>query len=899
MYGKYDLGKKVQSFEVSPESETYLGVIVYLSEDETIYTDSTDTDTDEDEILYGSYGDLSDSSRVLELTAPICTSTEEADKIAKNIYNSIKNKQYVPFSAGNADLPPIYGLGDSVTIDDTTAIIAKQSLKLDSMNVSDISAPSEEDIDNEIEYVSQTNRKIQRQFSNQKADYISRLNIATDEIQAYVGEIYDNVQHDYCVNGDFSNGLTEWNNVDTNETATVSVETISGSKWAVLSCSSDEIAMLYQTVVLGTGGSFKLRFKAYTDSEYITTVGITIELINKSSKKSKVKSVPAGKLTTSPQTFEFEYSDVPEGETELTFYPTAYSSKVYITDIELLGYITGYAESQITITADSITAEVTARKEADEKLVTSYTTLINQTAETIQASVSSISEKLQHDYCVNGNFEMVTSSLRGGGYYGWETSSSSSVTDVIKDGNGTYFAVLRRSAGTNCYIKQSMTVGSIDSIKIRFKALTYTPDLEPSIDCVFNSTGKGTAAGEITANCKTFEFEFDFENVVTGDTELYLWSGTNDSIVLITDVEVISELASHVEAMIQINADSIKSCVTKDEFGTLLQQSANDVILAFNAYSNYVQISSDTNGAYISLYNGTVKDSELRATFDQQGTHFWRDSYEVGWIGTSVWTDDTSHKGLAFNLEPKGKYMTWGVFPEDDEELDILNITDYDWDNPYYASVLTFSKANSIYDEYGLHVSCPMYTYQPINTKGLFIATFLTIYNDVDINFYSDLNMNNFSILNNSDERLKENIVIPDVDPLEIINDIELKQFDWRESGEHVDLGMIAQQVKDVLPEAVSQNSKTGLYSLRVEKFIPYLIGAVQELSGNRKRKSDKYKPNVYTDDEIKKALEFAAPPKHKSVTFEKQEQVTAEEHKPKKTVVKMTKDGRAYREEV
>jgi len=90
--------------------------------------------------------------------------------------------------------------------------------------------------------------------------------------------------------------------------------------------------------------------------------------------------------------------------------------------------------------------------------------------------------------------------------------------------------------------------------------------------------------------------------------------------------------------------------------------------------------------------------------------------------------------------------------------------------------------------------------------------------------------MHNYDILNNSDERLKKNFAEPQYSALEKLLAIDVMQYDWRISDKHVDMGFIAQQLYDVVPEAVSVSEDTGLYSVKTNRLIPYLVRSVQEL---------------------------------------------------------------------
>ena len=86
-----------------------------------------------------------------------------------------------------------------------------------------------------------------------------------------------------------------------------------------------------------------------------------------------------------------------------------------------------------------------------------------------------------------------------------------------------------------------------------------------------------------------------------------------------------------------------------------------------------------------------------------------------------------------------------------------------------------------------------------------------------------------------SDQRLKTNIKKTTKKCLPIINSIEMVQFDWKHSGKHEELGLIAQQAKKHIPEMA--NLIDNYYTVDYTKVVPFLIKAVQELS----ERIDKY----------------------------------------------------------
>ena len=85
-----------------------------------------------------------------------------------------------------------------------------------------------------------------------------------------------------------------------------------------------------------------------------------------------------------------------------------------------------------------------------------------------------------------------------------------------------------------------------------------------------------------------------------------------------------------------------------------------------------------------------------------------------------------------------------------------------------------------------------------------------------------------------SDQRLKENIVdAPSA--IDLINSVKIRSFDWKETGFHVDYGVIAQELNEVAPDAVSEgiDNEDGTikqsWGVDTSVLIPALIKTVQE----------------------------------------------------------------------
>ena len=81
-----------------------------------------------------------------------------------------------------------------------------------------------------------------------------------------------------------------------------------------------------------------------------------------------------------------------------------------------------------------------------------------------------------------------------------------------------------------------------------------------------------------------------------------------------------------------------------------------------------------------------------------------------------------------------------------------------------------------------------------------------------------------------SDARLKENIADAD-DAGDLIDAIQVRQFDWIAGGEHQRYGMVAQELNTVAPEAVSEGeTEDDMMAVDYSKLVPMLIKEIQSL---------------------------------------------------------------------
>ena len=354
-----------------------------------------------------------------------------------------------------------------------------------------------------------------------------------------------------------------------------------------------------------------------------------------------------------------------------------------------------------------------AKADTDEKLkkyVTqvSMNTAIDQSAESVKTYAKKAVNELKHNYVENGTFE-------SGNLDGWNLSDNNNIKAINDEYLGNVASITRGTS--NIYMRQSWKLKA-GTYTVRFKAGANLRSISKArIRVSLGGTSYYTKAGELDDEVfKQYETEITIS--AAGTKYLYVYNYVDNTTVYIKDVEVLGKYEDHAEAQftvangaieaevkraegiedelrsaIKVNANNITSKVEKGDMGSYVTQYYNNVLVAFNNSSKYVQISA----GQIAIYNGEVTTKGKRAVFNQSGNSFYRDNYFVGRIGTNEWKSNSAHKGLTFDLEYQGKYMAWA-------QEESSGATSYD-------TILCYSRANSIYTEKGLHFGCNVYAH--------------------------------------------------------------------------------------------------------------------------------------------------------------------------------------------
>lgn len=216
-------------------------------------------------------------------------------------------------------------------------------------------------------------------------DVDARITVEAGKITQQVSEMYEANSHNYCTNGSFSDSTDKFTGWYRSNATQITQTTFSGKSCAQITNTDNTCYLRWYQKPFDKKGKVKVRFKAACASgqEKTARAKVTID--------GKAHYTDAGDLSASWKTFEFE-NDAAPPYFYTYFYNTVANTTVYITDVEIMGYATAYTESQLKLTANDITAEVTRAKKAEDTLKSSIQ--VNADAIKLRVSRGKISSEI-------------------------------------------------------------------------------------------------------------------------------------------------------------------------------------------------------------------------------------------------------------------------------------------------------------------------------------------------------------------------------------------------------------------------------------------------------------------------------------------------------------------------
>lgn len=550
-------------------------------------------------------------------------------------------------------------------------------------------------------------------------------------------------------------------------------------------------------------------------------------------------------------------------------------------------------ESRITQTANEIRTEVSnIEKNLSDNLVKAKSDLHSEISQTESAIKSTVYSHLTHgatNYIANPkDFKDTT---------GWNKSYGADWVLSCSDGSVTMTRTA--STGTAAYLIADLT----ESVMLKPSGKNYVTlsmRLVANKDCrvffsIFRSFGaNGNRLGVVSVNeIAASNIEQNYVNLKAEDvTTVYvqiqnvntevekisgigIYTAAEDTaatacpIGTVIDIQYIQLTDTNTTdtrmTSIEQRADSIVSEVSKkvndSELSTKITQLPSAVQIAWNTISQIIQFAN----AQLQIYDSNDEYGKKLFTFGLNGMYWYnRQGDYIGSIGRRFYSD-TDHVAMNLNCGEYGSYLSFTAQEIGGNAIIRLMYSKQSgpkikgwhfFDNIYMNNLNIYLGENAS----SLHTCRTDDGAGFVNTSGEYFTIFNTDYTPLfkvsnsRITCYNTLDMSNYSIVNQSDARLKTNICDCKVNALDILNAIELKQFDWINDGSHESIGVIAQQVEKIAPDLVCEDEK-GTKSIKTDKFIWYAIKAIQELSegvNDKKKKSRaKWKDEYSADDKM------------------------------------------------
>lgn len=192
---------------------------------------------------------------------------------------------------------------------------------------------------------------------------------------------------------------------------------------------------------------------------------------------------------------------------------------------------------------------------------------------------------------------------------------------------------------------------SVDELSVDISSVQQNLSKNYSTTTQMNSA-INAKANEITTSVSSIYARRSELNIANGKiNDLEIWK--NEASIKITDSSIISTVTS--------------SSTYKNSVNSLIEQKADSIRLKANSISWQSTYSSMTSSGTLTCRNATVEGTIHSDNGDDEiymrsaRLDFIRDGVNVGTIGTNVNSDNNAQKGLVFDLEYTGHYMTWAV----------------------------------------------------------------------------------------------------------------------------------------------------------------------------------------------------------------------------------------------
>ena len=536
-----------------------------------------------------------------------------------------------------------------------------------------------------------------------------------------------------------------------------------------------------------------------------------------------------------------------------------------VADFITAGTLSGNVIQAGTVTADAISAAF--KQSITDQISGTATTLRQEFAAAdgeLRSSISSLSTTLSNDYSTTTEMQSAI------------TQSATSITSQV-------------SQTLTSYSTTSQMNSAIDgAIGTALQDYSTTTQMQSAI-----TQSATSITSQVSQTLTSYSTTSQMNDAIDGaiDTALQNYSTT-------------TEMQSAITQTAASITTEVNKKVNNSELGTKIEQNYSSVKIAWNQSSDYIQFE---NGE-LNIYSSAIHTGNKLITLNQHGINVYRGNDYLGEIGNAVWSDGNTY-GLNFLLNAGRRFMSWAAKDTEDDpsytpKLFYTNTALSSGGYTYYSGIHLLDKTYAIGTLYLdsnhriAHISDNdvMYNgqfsfgtssggsagnpetfrkYYQFNGSdfNILAGSTVTVGNNVTVNVFTHVDMKGCDINNvgqityYSDVRAKENLAPSQINALNVLNAVDMYEYNWIKDDSFVPVGIIAQQLQSADPYLV-KNSSNGQLSINATGLVNYLVKAVQELSAeiNTIKKSVGLKPAEYTkkafNEKDYKKYDYVAPVK-------------------------------------
>lgn len=211
----------------------------------------------------------------------------------------------------------------------------------------------------DVEYKNAVTKHADDAANKAYEDSLSKIQTTAEEITLLCKKISETAMYNYAA--DFTDDLsTPWYASSANNV--VESSTTLGRYAKIVKASANHSSYIRCATKKTPAGTYRVRYKAATIAGQESTARVQCSF-------KTIATTAAGALKSDEwTTFERDIELSSDYDGYIYFYATVSGTTVLIKDVEVLGLLRDYAEAQLTVNADNITAEVKRAQDAEKEL---------------------------------------------------------------------------------------------------------------------------------------------------------------------------------------------------------------------------------------------------------------------------------------------------------------------------------------------------------------------------------------------------------------------------------------------------------------------------------------------------------------------------------------------------